>query len=314
MGMLSFIFSLLLLPSVSLAASVGSCPGVGGVVQDVVFLEHQDCDLASGLSDVFNSMAKNFGIAPQVSLVIGGASDNASFDNGRLIQVPYRMVFYGKFGRAHEMPRHSIYVSAAHEYGHAIFHQRMKEAMQEDYGDMFTKLEQLSERKLAVFKGASDVSFVGDSIALMATEEFSHWHSIITAYAEFYADALAVFHFQDKSAMFKALYYDGMNDFFYNYVRMRDFASDPASDWYHLMSEDHAKFALARAFVGKNMWPKDAWQFASMEGSLVGAVMSVMLRELDADEKEADYELANAELIRELQKDIPFIRKETFAQ
>lgn len=67
------------------------------------FLGEENCDLARDAADIFNGMAQLFGVGPKISIVIGGPSDNASFDNGAVIRIPYRMKFYSKFGEEFEV-------------------------------------------------------------------------------------------------------------------------------------------------------------------------------------------------------------------
>lgn len=307
--MLSFFISLLL-SSVSpvQAATVGSCKGVNGAVREVIFLEHQDCELAASLSDIFNEMAQTFQSTASVNLVIGGPSDNASFDNGSIVQVPYRMVFYGKYGRSYEVPLSNLYVSAAHEYGHAIFHEALRKSAGDEYKNLFAKLDDLSARKLAILKGASDVNFVGDSTALYYSPEFRHISSRMGAYSEFFADVLAVYHFNDRRAMVKALYHDGLDDFQYNYIRMRDFSSDPDPKWQHLMTEDHAKLAPTRAFVGRHLWPETSVQAGELADWILFSVLRMLTEDL-MDDEEPEWELANQNLIRELESLPPTVGK-----
>lgn len=308
--MLSFFISLLL-SSVPVHAAT-TCEGVRGAVREVVFLEHEDCELASALSDIFNAMAVTFKSSATVNLVIGGPSDNASFDNGAIVQVPYQMIFYGKYGRKNSLPRSSLYTSAAHEFGHAIFHQHLRVAAGEEYKNLFAKLDDLSSRKLAILKGGTDVSFAGDSINLVYSPEFRLISSRMAAYSEFYADLLAVYHFQDRQAMVKALYYDGMDDFQFNYILMRGFELEPDPQWQHLLSEDHAKLAPTRAFVGQRLWPKNSDQAYEMADWILFSILRMLAEDLEADE-EPDWELANQNLIRELESNLPTVHTKVFS-
>ncbi|MGE9745552.1 hypothetical protein [Bdellovibrio bacteriovorus] len=311
--MLGFFISLLLSSLPAQAVTSVSCDGVTGVVREVVFLEHEDCALAKSLSDIFNQMAVTFKSSAAVNLVIGGPSDNASFDNGHIVQVPYRMVFYGKYGRKYETHLSNLYTSAAHEYGHAIFHEHLRTTAGPEFADLFSKLDQLSARKLAILKGASDVSFVGDSTNLVYSPQFRLISSRMAAYAEFFADVLAVYHFQDRQAMVKALYHDGLDDFQYNYIRLRDFSSQPDPKWEHLLSEDHVKLSPARAFVGKHLWPQNADQSQEMSDWILFCILRVLAQDLESEE-EPEWELANQNLIRELESALPTVGTEAFSR
>lgn len=299
--MLGFLFSLLLMSSGSVLAApvVASCNGVGGVVQEVIFLEHEDCSLAADLSGVFNQMAQSLKTTTKVNLVIGGPSDNASFDNGSIVQVPYRLVFYGQYGKTYETSLSSLYVSAAHEYGHAIFQEGLRHSLAEEYKELFDKLDSLSARKLAILKGESDVSFVGDSTLIYYSPEFRRLQSRMSAYSEFFADVLAVYHFNDRRAMVSALYHDGLNDFQFNYIKMRDFTESPDPSWEHLMADDHAKLALARAFVGQNLWPQTVVEAENYSDWIMFSILRVLALDLEAEES-LEWEAINKNLIREL--------------
>ena len=148
--MLSFLFALILAPA--LAASTSACEGVGGVVTEVRFQSEINCDLARKLSEIFNGMAGQFGEAPPVRLLMGAPSDNASFDNGSVIQVPLQLVFSGTYGGQSSVPAANLYVAAAHEYGHAIFHQKLRRHFPE-YQGLFAGLAEISELKWKAGQG-----------------------------------------------------------------------------------------------------------------------------------------------------------------
>lgn len=294
--MLSFLFALILSPV--LAAPVSSCEGGGGVVSEVRFQGQTNCDLAAQLSRVFNEMAGQFGEAPSVRLVIGGSSGNASFDNGSTIQIPMQLVFSGSYGGVSAVPASSLYVAAAHEYGHAIFHQKLRRQFPE-YSDLFAGLAKLSDARWNGTMSPEQQRSLYSEI--MKVPEHSQFMRHLTAYAELYADVVTVFQFQDPSAMFKALYYDAMTDFQYHYVRMRDFSSVVDGQWEHLLYQDHAKLAYVRVFIGQKLWPTNAGESLQYEQKIAAAVFAALGQDLKESDP-VDYQLANEKIIHELQK------------
>lgn len=292
--MLSFLFALILAPAFAAPTSV--CSGVGGVVTEVRFQADLNCDLARELSDIFNGMAQRFGEAPSVRLLVGVSSDNASFDNGSVVQVPVQLVFSGTYGREHSVPAASLYAAAAHEYGHAIFHEKVRRHFPQ-YKDLFAGLAEISDLKWRAEQSVE--SLRARYSELMENESYQSFMRHLTAYAEFYADTVTVFYFNDKSAMFKALYYGAMTDFQYQYVRMRDFDSEVSVQWEHLLYEDHAKLAYARSYVGKNLWPQDATQVSRFANLIAQEVLRTLGHDIIQQEP-TDYLSANEELIRNL--------------
>lgn len=294
--MLSLILSLFI--SAPALAST-ACPDVSGVVQEVIFLDYKDCELAKELADSFNDMAQTFAVASQVTLVIGGPMDNASFDNGHIIQVPYRMVFYGDYGTEYPVPINSLMISASHEYGHAIFQEYLKKSLPQ-FADLFAAFNARSDKKLVLLRGGKDDSLMEDAKRLAETAEYKAFYKL-TPYSEFYADVLAVFIHNDKSAMLRALYYPQMSPFQYNYIRMRDFEGEPDPRWSSLMYEEHSKLAYVRSYVGKSMWPENRAEARTRAGQIVNAILNVVQINL-AQGNDPDVQDANNQLIEELKK------------
>ncbi|WP_374029390.1 hypothetical protein [Bdellovibrio bacteriovorus] len=295
--MLSFLFVLLLSPS-SYAAE--ACPNVGGVVQAVHFLKETDCELAEDVSEAFNDMAKIFGVAPKVTLVIGGPMDNASFDNGYVIRLPYRMVFYGQYGTEHPMPIVNLVTCAAHEYGHAIFHEYVRNTFKNEFSSLLEKFNSLSARSLKMLQGEKDEAYHSDLRALAETRDYQRFHSLIS-YSEFYADVLAVYLKKDKSAMFSALYYHEMSIFQYNFTRMRDFEGQSDLRWENLMHEEHSWFAITRAFVGEKLWPQDDAQASEYAHKIMKAILNMAPTTFDREERGSPVE-DSQRLNEEIQK------------
>ena len=278
------------------------CEGVRGQIQDVLFLKEPACEFAKEISDVINQMSGIFGGPPPVTLVFGGETDNASFDMGHMIQLPYHMIFFNRYGQEFPVPRASVITSAAHEYGHAIFQERLKKEFGTEYGKAFAALVEASDIKEKSFRSqAGDDDFKKFNAELCKMPEYQALNSFTTAYSEFYADLLAVYFFKDKSAMFSALYYDDMNDHDFNYVKMRDFGSSPSLRYQSMMEEDHSKLAFVRTYVGKSLWPKSEKQAKVYAEKILTAIVSVLKKDLLSG-KSPSYQDMNKNLIAELKK------------
>lgn len=276
------------------------CADVKGTAKDVIFLAAPNCDIAKDISDVVNEISATFG-GPSVTLIIGGASDNASFDLGHLIELPYQMIFYGRYGTEYPVPRMSVVTSAAHEYGHAIFHERFKKEFPH-FADMVAKLAKVSDVKEAKARGQATQEQLNQAMTdLTKTPSYAEFSKYFSAYSEFFADVIAVYNMQDKSAMLSALYYQQMSDTDFAFIRMRDFAPKPTERYEAMLSEEHAKLAIARTYVGESLWPKDKLQAKQYEEKILSAIMAVAKVDVTTG-KSPEWKEMNDNLIAELKK------------
>lgn len=298
MKRLSGIFFGLFLISFSAQASV--CADVKGVTKDVLFLGEPNCELAKDVSEVINDVATLFG-GPTITLIMGSASDNAGFDLGHLIELPYQMIFYNQYGVAYPMPKMSVITSAAHEYGHAIFHERVKKEFPQ-FAELIKKLAKVSDLKEAVVRETATPEQLKDASAeLGATTAYADFNKYLTAYSEFFADVIAVYDANSKNAMLSALYYDQMTNNEYNYVRMRDFDSTPSERYENMLSEDHAKLAYVRTYVGESLWPANRKQAKVYAEKILTAIMKVAKADMKAGRSPEFREMSD-NLIAELKK------------
>ncbi len=298
MKRLSGIFFGLILISFSAQASV--CTDVTGVMKEVLFLGEPNCELAKDVSKVINDVATVFG-GPTITLIMGSASDNAGFDLGHLIELPYQMIFYGQYGASYPMPKMSVITSAAHEYGHAIFHERVKKEFPQ-FAELIKKLAKVSDLKEAVIRETATPEQLKEaSTELGNTTTFADFNKYLTAYSEFFADVVAVYDANSKSAMLSALYYDQMTNNEYNYVRMRDFDSAPSVRYESMLSEDHAKLAYVRTYVGESLWPKNRKQAKAYAEKILTAIMKVARADMKAGRSPEFREMSD-NLIAELKK------------
>lgn len=297
--MLSILLSLFI-SQPSLAAT--SCPTLNTtVVEEVIFLKEESCELATDISELFASMSKVFGVAPKITLVMGGAMDNASFDLGKIIQVPYRMEYSSQYGQRYSVPIINLLITAAHEYGHAIFHEAVKKHHGKTFAATISELNKLSARKKRLLKGTPDKNYQADNITLMKSDGYQSITKQLTPYSEFFADTLAVFYYQDKGVMFEALYYPEMSMHSLRNVEMRDFGNKLNPHWNYMMDEEHAKLALTRIYVGESVWPANHTEARTLANKILKAILRVTSVNIKSN-ADLTPEAANEQLITELKK------------
>jgi hypothetical protein len=135
---------------------------------------------------------------------------------------------------------------------------------------------------------------------MIQNKDFIHFMNISTAYSELYADVVAAYNSNSKSTMVDALYFDKMTNPEFYMIQTRSF--DTLFDKRHnlYMTEAHGYFASTRAFIGKNLWPKnlqDKQEFLR----IIGDAIIHELRDLLSGNKEIPpFLVANRSLIERL--------------
>ncbi|QDK39387.1 hypothetical protein [Bdellovibrio sp. NC01] len=281
-------------------AQASVCKDLKPSTSDVIFLDYDDCEFAEDLSHVFNEIKETFG-GPNVTLVIGTESDNAAFDLGHMIELPYRMIFYGRYGQEYPVPRANVVTAAAHEYGHSIFHERVKKEFPQ-FTELAKDLANLSNVKEAYYRKQVPYSKVDEANKEIAkVTNYADFVNYLSAYSEFFADVIAVYQYDSKSAMVQALYYDAMSKEEFNYISLRDFDHEPSMRYENQLSEEHAKLAFVRAWIGKNMWPENRDQARVYADKILNAIMKLAKEDIKAGVS-PEYREMNDRLIAELQK------------
>ena len=297
--MLKIIIPLVLASASALATS--ACPEVRGAVSDVIFTGEVNCSLAGDFSERLNDMQKIFG-GPSLALIVVAASGNASYDEGHSMIVPIRPVFQGEYGQEYPVPVANVVTYASHEFGHAVLHEKIKKEFAKKFSVIFAEMDHVSDLNEQLNRGKSDGKAYNEAfIQLMSSADYQFFTEHFLPYSEFFADVLAVYIENDRSAIMNSLYYDQMKNEEYNALRLRDFAyvTDHSID--HLMDEAHTKLAYVRSYVGKNLWPKNDSEKRQYADKIYKAIVKVVKENMEKKEV-PDVAEANKQLIDELKK------------
>lgn len=201
--------------------------------------------------------------APPVILSIKRSDSNASFDMGQVIHIPRRLEFNGKYGESYQSSFVAIDSILAHEYGHAVFNERLKD--QDFYKDLYTITKKMSRLELLIN------TFIGDRAILYGhkqehdkllnvfrdSQKLTSTRRVVNAYNELFSDVVAVYAFNNKSAITSALYYEEMTDQGFELVLARSFESNSITSSNVVTTEAHALFSETRQFIGRWLWPSN---------------------------------------------------------
>lgn len=236
----------------SLEGNSSPCPlPPAGPVQNVLFTGSQNCPFALVMAQTLLDVTQTFQKGPPVTLVIGDKARNASFDTGHIIRIPQRLVFADKEGDDFQAEDRQLLTVVVHEYGHAILKEVWKKEFADTFGEMFADLEDLSnnaERNLTEKISSRGMRKRSEEIA--SQPAYRLYFLTLPAYSELYADALAVYYFNDPSVMYKALYFPSMPADKARLVVPRDFARQHSLEDLTSAKDEHTKLSLVRSFLG----------------------------------------------------------------
>lgn len=151
-----------------------------------------------------------------ISVVIMPENDNASFDSGRIVEIPRTMVIYNHFrtNPSYKTTGDSLAVYA-HEYGHAVFDVHISRLIPEyaKIKKIMREISMLSLRPLTENMTQEQVESNNAKIKklrenLKSDKEALRLIKLTLPYHELFADTIAVFAFNSKNAIHKALYYN----------------------------------------------------------------------------------------------------------
>lgn len=285
---------------------------------DVSHFYHTDYDLniRPGDPDYDKNLADaaldidSFGLAPvSIEAIVQPASDNASFDGGKLMYLPRNMEFYNGFGLNPYMKGlidiESVF---AHEYGHAVFDQVALKALpvyssiraiklQQSAIDLRILRERPSKEVIALLREQQKAL----DAQLINSPETKRLYILSLPYNELFADVIAVYHMQRKSAIFEAL--DNPN-IKHNYLQphplaCRDFDADNAVEGWSDRTP-HGMFGPVRTYLGKELcWPKTQEERSRKLKKLAEILMKDIQERYENGATEA-LPSFNAELIQKL--------------
>jgi len=268
------------------------------------------CNNVDSFNETLSEVTALVPDGPEVSLYVEKRNSNASFDMGRIIRIPIQMVFNGKYGNFYHGSYMGVHTVLAHEYGHAIFSERIKKY------DFYKDIQELAHRSSSYELAIQDayakgnpnniVEFYRQQIKSLFEKrkndkQFQKVRKITGAYNEFFADVVAVVAKNDKSAVMMALYYDEMNDQQYQMVQARQFANNSLDMQGSYMNVVHTKFAPVRRFVGENLWPTNSDEAKTLIDKTFEAVVIEIQKQLKKEQMDSSREL-NKSLIETLKK------------
>ena len=220
----------------------------------------------------------SYGLA-QVSIeaIVLPASDNASFDGGKLMYLPRTMEFTNGFG----------------------LNPYMKGLIENQISDIDLKILREHPSK-AVTAQLHDQQKALDK-KIIDTPELKRLYILSLPYNELYADVIAVYHTQDRSAVFTALDNPNVqhNSLAPHPLACRDFAADNKVEGWSDRTP-HGLFGPARTFLGQeSCWPKTQEE-RSRKLKMIGDIILKEIKEkFEAKVTEADPSF-NAALIQKL--------------
>lgn len=268
-----------------------------------------DCRYVTNVEDMIIGVQKFSEEKVPVNLFVQHIFDNASFDGGTIIQVPERLIFTSEFGQEYPTTVVANLATVAHEYGHALLEKKLENELLKQfpqYAGFIPLSQEISALKIAALKNPDSKDIQQElevkNKELLANKNFILFARLTTGYSELYADVVANYHLDDKSAIFSALYYDEMNDRAFKMVQTRDFNTEFTDRHKVFMTEEHGYFAYTRTYIGKNLWPKNLNEKKVMLKKIGDAIVEEVRSLLTKGSDLPDYETANKLLIERLKK------------
>lgn len=292
---LAFALTLLSITS-AFAANADICKPrkVDAVQKIVLFTPDASCEAAQDMAAVLQSVQDQFGVPAPVTMVMEPRYDNASFDDGHMIEIPVQFVHETRFGKSAYGDLAQLEVIVIHEYGHAILSQILKKNFAEEFKSIFAELERISayrENSIIKENKSPKVTYnFGDEKA------YERYAQIMVPYSELFADTIAVYSLNEPGAMVRALYFDDLSRQEYNYIKLRDFSVEHTLKDLENYTDPHSKMSITRSYIGKNLMPKNAEEkikyFNILQKSIIAAIR------LDLAKKDIPtLEQANTQLI-----------------
>lgn len=203
-----------------------------------------------------------------VNIVVQPVSNNAAFDGGKIVFIPRAMEFYNNYGadpyRKSSFDIQSVFI---HEYGHAIFDAYILKNIPE-YEKISRIQNQISDIHMRILNEQPSRQEITRLSAeqkrlekqIVDDPQLYRLYMLMLPYNELFADVLAVYAMEDKSAIFQALYNPHVMDAHHSgaleELQARDFSLNHAVEgWKH--NTPHSLFGPVRSFLGQDScWPK----------------------------------------------------------
>ncbi|MAE59710.1 MAG: hypothetical protein CME69_12670 [Halobacteriovorax sp.] len=263
------------------------------------FKQYISCAKIDEYDNMINSIGNFSPYKPKISVLIHKSSGNASFDYGGNISVPASLVFSGKYGTRIFGDISGIPAIFAHEYGHAIFAEALKDK------DFYTSFHKLSKsisqlRTLLVGEYVEGSSYRRVDYIKSRSKELKEKRKkvlsnskirFISAYNELFSDVVATYQSNNKSAITNALYHHDVSDKEYMNLLARSLVERDHSNLSY--RSVHTYFAETRTYIGTNFWPSSQEQKEEYLSIILRAIM------LEIDEK---FEKSNEHTAKTLNK------------
>lgn len=220
-----------------------------------------------------------------IKVVALPASDNAAYDGGGLIYIPRQMQLTNQYGSDPVFKsRFDIDAVFAHEYGHAVFDEYLRTHFVEysDISQIYKDISNLDLKKLTeklTDQEKKDLTVTTSDLnkKILDNPELLRLYNIILPYNELFADTIAVYYADYKSAIFQALLNPNLRPdqkAEYDYVLVRDFATaHDVTNWSN--TSPHGLFGPVRSVLGQDTcWPKTLQQKSKNLESLLELIVN----------------------------------------
>lgn len=247
----------LILIIVAAQAHAACEPDVEGPVQKIHLVSTQaTCEDAQIFARELQKLSDQLGRSAQVTLVYGGRMKNAGFDDSRIIRIPHVFVHHGPRGEEVAGQSHQLNAIVAHEYGHALLSKIWRSEFKEDFEAIFNELDYSSEQTESAIISKEEVY----PPKFLSSGDYQAYVKTMAPYSELYADVIAVYFYDDRSVMLNSLYFDEAHDWYFRYLELRDFSKTHKESYVGGFTDPHAKLALVRSYIGRELMPKNVQQ------------------------------------------------------
>lgn len=235
------------------SAAAANCERRSNSFENVIFLKTaDDCELFSKLEQEVMAVQRFAVATPKLTLVIREENTNASFDNGRLIWLPKKLILTQE-GKQSVARYDQLKVAFIHEYGHALLHERFKAELGIEFGSLLVQLDDLSllaVSNLLLDERSMALRRMGATIA--SSQDFAIYAKVITGLTELYADVVSVLAFSDGEAMSGAITPEHAKnqEFLPKNIRLRSFSHQHNIKDIDENRDPHTQYSLVRSFLG----------------------------------------------------------------
>jgi len=214
----------------------------------------QDCSFLEEVLKPLEQVSDFFKNRLNLALFIQGRGTNASFDNGQIVWIPKKLYAYNDKQQIVYAKNTDLSAILLHEVGHAFLHERLKLEFGEEFGDLFSQLQHVSDITLKSSASGSRPSMstrrIGQHIS--ETSDFQKYLKHMVGYAELYADLVSVVYFNDPDIMYKSLDFATHTEFERKYIQARSFSRNHKAQK-AAEATVHTEFSPVRSYLGLRM-------------------------------------------------------------